>query len=107
MEETDRSGGGRAAVRYSSCQAGTGSEECVGKDGKKKQNKKTSTFIFGIKGGAVASSESCLVLLSASALTVRSLNRWTPASWWSWEGEEEGFCWVAEAECAASRQKYS
>lgn len=71
----------------------------------KMERKKTSTFIFGMKGGAVASSESCLVLLSASALTVRSLNRWTPASWWSWEEEEEGFCWAVEAECAASRQK--
>lgn len=87
---------GRDAVRYSSCQAGTGSDECVGKN----------ICFFG-RGEAVTVdvvfvvlSVCCLVLLTASLFTVQFLNRWRPVSWWSWEEVEEGSCWAEEVECA-------
>lgn len=95
---------GRAAVRYSSCQAGTGSEECVGKNNR---------YFFGgggwgavtVDGVFVVLSVCCLVLLSASLFTVQFLNRWRPVSWWSWEEGEEGSCWAEEEECAAKQTK--
>lgn len=49
--------------------------------------------------------ERCLVLLSPSLFTVQFLNRWRPASWWSWEEVEEGSCLEAEVECAAEKKK--
>ena len=67
--------------------------------------------LFFLVGGAVTVdvvfvvlSVCCLVLLSASLFTVQFLNRWRPASWWSWEEAEEGSCWAVEVEHAANRQ---
>lgn len=92
---------GRAAVRYSSCQAGKGSEECVGKNNR--------FFFFGWGGVTVdvvfvVLSVCRLVLLSASLFTVQFLNRWRPVSWWSWEEVEEGSCWAEEVDRAANKQ---
>lgn len=109
---------GRAAVRYSSCQAGTGSEECVGKNSRLFF---FCVFFLGSGGdgggggvGAVTAdvvfvvlSGCCLVRPSASLFTVQFLNRWRPVSWWSWEEVEEGSCWAEEVEDAAGRQKNS
>lgn len=89
---------GRAAVRYSSCQARTGSEERVGK--------KQSLFLFGVEGDVafVVSSVCCVVLLSASLFTVQFLNRWRPVSLRFLGEVEEAFCWEEEVEWAASRK---
>lgn len=79
-------------MRYSSCQAGTGSEECVGKTDRLFGWEQLLLMLF-----FVVLSVCRLVPLSASLFTVQFLNQWRPVSWWSWEEVEEGSCWAEEA----------
>lgn len=82
---------GWAAARYSSCQAGTESEECVGTKVKSSRANRRWVVLLGCQ---------CVVWFGPTLFTARSLNRWRPVSWWFWVGAGEGSCWAKEVVCA-------